>query len=270
MAFGARILAVLAVAVAVFTPTASFARPPGTKAIVVLTYDDALPSQLSIAVPALNAAGLPGVFFLSNLKPEAVESWRTVAADGHELANHTLFHPCLSATFPADPRNTLEAYTPHSLLQEIAQANTLLTAIDGKMRHGYAMTCGQTVAGGQDYIEPLRQSGLVTYARSVSASSDDLRRDISSLDRMNVPAAGFAEDATAQDLIAFAEQARAGGGMAVFLFHGVGGDHIAVSEAAHAELLAWLAAHRDTIWTTTLQEAFDWIDATSVGSAASR
>ncbi|NBB63774.1 polysaccharide deacetylase family protein [Pseudomonas sp. ODNR1LW] len=258
MSFAPRFLGILALAVAALMgPTASYARPAGTKAVVVLTYDDALPSQLAIAVPALDAAGLKGVFFLSNLEPESVEAWRAVAANGHELANHTLFHPCLASTYPADPRNTLDAYTPQSLLQEIAQANTLLTAIDGKMRHGYAMTCGQTEAGGQDYIEPLRQSGLVTYARGVSASADDLRRDISSLDRMHVPARGFPEGATGRDLIAFAEEALAGGGMAVFLFHGVGGDHLAVSEAAHAELLGWLAAHRDAVWTTTLQEAFD-------------
>ncbi|GLK50001.1 chitooligosaccharide deacetylase [Brevundimonas intermedia] len=266
MALVARILAVMTVAVAAFASTASFARPLGAKTVVVLTYDDALPSQLSTAVPALNAAGLSGVFFLSNLKPEAVEAWRAVAAEGHELANHTLFHPCLSATFSASPRNTLEAHTPQSLLEEIAQANTLLAALDGRKRHGYAMTCGQTLAGGQDYIEPLRRSGLATYARGVSASAEDLRRDIASLDRMHVPARGFAEDATAQDLIAFAEEARAGGGMAVFLFHGVGGDHLAVSEAAHAELLAWLVSHRDTIWTTTLQQAFDWSDAATAGS----
>ena len=43
------------------------------------------------------------------------------------------------------------------------------------------------------------------------------------------------------------------GGLAVFMFHGVGGDHIPVSREAHQELLAWLASHRDVVWTDTFR-----------------
>ena len=51
---------------------------------------------------------------------------------------------------------------------------------------------------------------------------------------------------------------RAGGGMAVFAFHGVDGDYSKVSSEAHEALLNWLYAHRQEIWVTTLQEALDW------------
>jgi len=52
-----------------------------------------------------------------------------------------------------------------------------------------------------------------------------------------------------------------GGGMAVYLFHGVGGDYLQVSDSAHRELIAWLAAHRSEVWVTTLQGALDWAKA---------
>ena len=50
--------------------------PDGKQAAVVLTYDDALTSQLDIAIPALDAAGLKGTFFLSGLRADQVGRWR--------------------------------------------------------------------------------------------------------------------------------------------------------------------------------------------------
>src|ERR671932_697519 len=64
--------------------------PNGAKAAVVLTYDDALDSQLDHAVPVLDAAGFKATFFLAGVKLADVLRWRAVAAEGHELANHTI------------------------------------------------------------------------------------------------------------------------------------------------------------------------------------
>ncbi|MCI4592556.1 polysaccharide deacetylase family protein [Sphingobium sp. BYY-5] len=235
--------------------------PEGTKAAVVLTYDDALDSQLDHAVPVLDAAGFKATFFLSGLKVEAVPRWRAVGAEGHELANHTIFHPCPASKFSTDPRNTSEAYTLASMLKEIEQQNVFLTALDGKPTHGFASPCGQTMVGSLDYIEALRAANLVTYVRGVYASSDDLRADVDRMDPMHIPSRGFDEGVTGAQLIDFAKQAQAGGGMAVYLFHGVGGDYLQVSDAAHRELIAWLAAHRSEVWVTTLQGALDWAKA---------
>src|SRR5215467_6601234 len=75
------------------------------KAIIVLTYDDALQTQLSNVIPQLDSAGLKATFFLTSIQgssqsdvigqtPEAVLGWTNAARNGHELANHTLFHAC--------------------------------------------------------------------------------------------------------------------------------------------------------------------------------
>lgn len=241
-------------------PTIAWAWPDGRKAAVVLTYDDGLPSQIETAIPALDRRDLKGVFFLSNVRVEDISAWRAAAQTGHELGNHTPFHPCLSATFEADPRYTLEAYSPENLLREVRLQNALLTAIDGRTSHGFATPCGQTIAGGQDYLEPLRASGLVTYARGVSASDADLSKPVADLDPMKVPARSFSSTSDAEDMIDFTQQAMAGGGLAVLLFHGVGGDHLAVSSEDHAAFLDWLNAHRREVWVTTLSEALAWRD----------
>jgi peptidoglycan/xylan/chitin deacetylase (PgdA/CDA1 family) len=235
--------------------------PGGAKAAVVLTYDDALTSQLDNAVPVLDAAGFKATFFLAAPKLADIGRWRAAAAEGHELANHTIFHPCPASTFPTEQRNTAEAYTTATMLKEIEQQNVLLTALDGKPTHGFASPCGQTKAGGVDYLEALRAAKLVTYVRGVYTSPDDLRADVGRMDPMHVPSRGFDEKVTGAQLIDFAKEAEAGGGMAVYLFHGVGGDYLQVSDSAHRELIAWLAARRGEVWVTTLQGALDWAKA---------
>ena len=229
--------------------------PDGAKAAVVLTYDDALTSQLDNAVPALDAAGFNGTFFLSNIKQADVARWRAAAESGHELGNHTIFHACPAAVWATDPRNTAEDYTIPSILSEIEQQNVMLHAIDGKQRHGMATPCGASLAGGQDYIDELRAADSVDYVRAAGASGNEVRDGLDGVDLMNIPARGFPDDVTGEQLIAYAEEARQGGGIAVFLFHGVAGDYLQVSGAAHRELIAWLAAHRSELWVTTLAEA---------------
>jgi peptidoglycan/xylan/chitin deacetylase (PgdA/CDA1 family) len=231
--------------------------PNGAKAAVVLTYDDALTSQLDHAIPVLDAAGFKGTFFLPGPKLADVPRWRAAAAEGHELANHTIFHACPASNYSTDRRYTSEAYTVESMLKEIEQQNILLTALDGKPTHGFATPCGQSKAGGVDYLEALRAAKLVTYVRGVYTSSEDLRANVAQMDPMHVPSRGFDEKVTGAQLIDFAKEAEAGGGMAVYLFHGVAGDYLQVSDAAHRELIAWLAAHRAEVWVTTLQGALD-------------
>ena len=232
--------------------------PDGAKAAVVLTYDDALTSQLDHAVPVLDAAGFKGTFFLTGLKPEAVARWRAVAAEGHELGNHTVLHACPASGSSGDISHTSNAYTTERMLKEIEQQNVFLTSLDGKPTHGFASPCGATLAGGHDYVEALRAAKLVTYVRGVYTSPEDLRAEVGRMDPMHTPSRGFPDGVTGAQLIDFAKDAEAGGGMAVYLFHGVAGDYLQVSDAAHRELIAWLAAHRSEVWVTTLQGALDW------------
>jgi peptidoglycan/xylan/chitin deacetylase (PgdA/CDA1 family) len=230
--------------------------PGGRQVAVVLTYDDALSSHLDIAIPALDENGLKGTFFLTGnaLTPEQIERWRAAAADGHELGNHTIRHACPQASYPpARKLDTSEAYDVEMMLAEIRTMNTMLAAIDGKSQHSYATPCGQHMAGGVDYLPALRATGLVRYTRSAGWPGGEV------LDAMDVPCRWFDEQASGADMIAAVEGAARTGGLLVLGFHGVGGDYLKVSAGAHAQLLAYLAEHADTIWVAPFSTAMDYV-----------
>lgn len=112
--------------------------PHSARAAGSLAYDDALSSQLDIAIPALNRHRLKGSFYLP-LSGDTVQArmadWRKVASKGHELGNHTLFHQC-SRSAPdrgwVTPANDLDTTTVGQLVAQIRVGNSLLHAIDGK------------------------------------------------------------------------------------------------------------------------------------------
>ena len=70
--------------------------PAGKRACVSLTYDDALPRHFQEVAPTLERRGLRGTFYvpISGGLLDHWDAWKAVAADGHELGNHTIFHPC--------------------------------------------------------------------------------------------------------------------------------------------------------------------------------
>jgi peptidoglycan/xylan/chitin deacetylase (PgdA/CDA1 family) len=59
---------------------------------VSLTFDDARPVHLDIALPELNKRHLHGTFFVVVSKLTRLDEWRRAHAQGHEIGNHTLTH----------------------------------------------------------------------------------------------------------------------------------------------------------------------------------
>lgn len=234
--------------------------PNHKKAVIVLTYDDAINSQLNIAIPQLDSAQLTGTFFLmiSGVNTQTIPRWRAVGAKGYELANHTLYHPCLSTAFKMNPANYAENYTVFTIMREIRTMNNLLFALDNKTTHTYAYPCTETKVGGVSYVDSLRKSGLVKYAR-IGGHENAVITDFKNLDPLLVPAWGVPGNNTGAELIAFVKKVQQSGGMGVFMFHGVGGDYITTPVAAHRELLEYLKKNKDEIWVATFQEAMDYV-----------
>lgn len=228
---------------------AAFTWPEGQRAAIVLTYDDALPaSDLDVAGPQLDKAGLKGTFFLSGkgVMAKDVPRWRALAAGGHELGNHTVDHPCAKGTYDMPAAYNTESYTVPVLLTEVGVMNALLTALDGRPAHAFAIPCGHSTLGdGQDYVAPLKASGLVSSVR----------------DSPDIPAGGprlmpngFV-GASGAEMIAWVKQVEDAGGLGIVVFHGVGGDYLSVTAEAHQQLVDYLAAHRKTVWTATYSAA---------------
>ena len=255
-----RILLALLVAIGLVGHAAAqpFAWPDGRKAAVVLTYDDALASQRDIVLPQLDAAGLKGTFFLpgSGIRPDDIGLWRAAAAEGHELGNHTLFHPCARGRYAMPVQYNTESYSIQTMLAEIKLMNTMLTAIDGKAKHAFAVPCGDTKTGDGDYVEPLHESGIVGYMRDLYWPKGD---DRGGIDLNKAQSVWFPETATGAEMIDAVKRTEASGGLLVFGFHGVGGDYLKVSAEAHGQLVDYLAKHRSTVWVGTFSTVIDYV-----------
>ncbi|WP_231757769.1 polysaccharide deacetylase family protein [Microbulbifer elongatus] len=229
--------------------------PGGAEVAVVLTYDDALDSHLDVAIPQLNEYRLPGTFYLSGARPSIrmrLHEWRRAAQSGHELGNHMLYHPCRKSVANRSwvkPWQDLDKYTLEQFIDEVQATNSMLEAIDGEQQRTFAYPCGDMLAGGQDVIPELKK--LVPAARLYSA---DGQHRLDDKDFYRVASFDGAEK-SADELIAVVEAARENNSLVGFMFHGVGGDYITVSEDDHQALLAHLAAHPDRYWVATMREA---------------
>jgi hypothetical protein len=82
--------------------------------------------------------------------------------------------------------------------------------------------------------------------------------DFKHLDPLQVPSLGLEDNTPGTKLIAFVKDVEKAGGMGVIMFHGIGGDYITTSAAAHQQLLNYLKQHKKDIWVTTFQQAMDY------------
>lgn len=243
-----------------FTGYSQIKWPNGKKAAVVLTYDDGIKSHLQIVVPQLEARNMRGTFFLYGqvVSKADVNEWRYISSRGHELGNHSIYHPCLSGTVDKSSTmcRSLECYTVEDMLVEISIMNSFLYAIDGKKNYAYAYPCGHYIAGGKDYSEPLIRSGLAKYARG---GARGIVTDTQTLDVSKVPVLSVPEGYKADELIKLTKEVLEKQALGVFVFHGVGGDYLTVDEQEHAIFLDYLNEHSNEIWITTFSQAMDWL-----------
>jgi len=237
-----------------------FSWPDGKNAAVCLTYDDALDCHLDVAIPALDQHHLKGTFYCTGNSAslfERVEEWRDAAGHGHELGNHTLFHPCHGDSFDwVKPEYDLNHYTFEQLHNELRTANSLLKAIDGQEERSFAYTCTNHTIEGVSFIDSI--SGMFPSARG----GGPLPSNMKELDIYYVPSWGVI-DPTGAELIAYVDEALEKGTMAVIMFHSVGGGYLNVSEQAHKQLLEYLDSRRETIWTDTFLQVMNYVKAQS-------
>ncbi len=112
---------------------APHAWPERARAAVSLTYDDGLDSQLANVVPELDRRGLKGTFYITKENMEGrTADWQAVGRAGHEIADHSVHHPC-----------NLAAFSPQSFYEkEIAPMEDYLGADFGAGPHDWAYPCG--------------------------------------------------------------------------------------------------------------------------------
>ena len=218
-----------------------FAWPDGQEMAVSLSYDDASDSQLDNAIPALNKHDLVASFYLTLASPTVqtrLNEWRAAAKQGHELGNHTIYHPC-SKGLPdrewVSSYNNIDNYVIDEIVQEITVANSFLHAIDGRTERTLTVPCGDIMASDGSYIPAVAK---MFVALKGFESHDPAFAEVWT------PA-----QVTGPELIERLEaEAAKGTKLYNIVFHGIGGDYLTVSAEAHEQLLQHLANNREEFW----------------------
>jgi peptidoglycan/xylan/chitin deacetylase (PgdA/CDA1 family) len=238
----------------------TFPWPDGCRGAVSLSYDDGLPVHCDWVAPELEARGLRATFYLPVLALRQVppERWKALAAAGHELGNHTIFHPCrqrpggilewLKAGYE------LQGYTPLRWEQEIAVANTVLSMIDGRAERTFGNTCCDSTIGPDEApqrLEPLIERHFpAARGELVARSVDPWQPQWANLGHFSGDGRAF------EDLRAEVEAAVAEGHWLIYMFHGIGPGthHLHADAEQHRLLLDYLGATRERIWTAPVRD----------------
>lgn len=216
-----------------------FVWPGGKKIAVSLTYDDALDSQLDNAIPALDKLNLKASFYVLLNSPtlnNRMEEWRSVAESGHELGNHSIYHPCRKSLPNRDwvpLHHDLDKYSVTQMVEELTTANTFLKAIDGGIERTYTPPCIDLLVGGEGYMTKVKELFIAVKGQGVPTGFSVLWSP---------------NEVKGYELIEYIKSVPPKTSLINIIFHGVGGDYLSVSSEAHIELLNFLVDNNNTYY----------------------
>lgn len=239
---------------------------PVPRACVSLTYDDALPVHHETVAPLLEAHGLRATFYVPcgpRFLAEA-EHWRRIAGAGHELGNHTIFHPCRNARTWLDPVYDMAGYTARRWNDEVALANGILRLIDGRDARSYGNTCHENIIGAPEAgatVEALAPEHFVAARGEHTGRPARLSPTPRWFNLGNRGIDGRSFDELKPELEALERD----GGWFIYTLHSVGPrDHsLHMTEPEHLRLVEWLSPRRDTILTAPVRDVAAHLRATA-------
>ncbi|MDX8341523.1 polysaccharide deacetylase family protein [Draconibacterium sp. IB214405] len=251
-----RVLLIFVFCVFVVNAKAQFSWPDGAKAAVVFTYDDGLDCHLDIAVPQLDEYDLKGTFFCTGNSPSLynrTEEWHTISKHGHELGNHTLFHPCDGTGQDwVKAEYDLRTYTPEQIVAELKTANTLLKAVDGNTERTYGYTCSHFVANGVDFTDSVKNMFVAARCDGPIPKTMKVYKTWKTPSFMSA-------DPEIEDLIAKVEEAKTNGTIVVFMFHSVGGGYLNTPADVHEQLLQYVSENRDELYSDSFINVMKYV-----------
>ncbi|MFB3891872.1 MAG: polysaccharide deacetylase family protein [Phycisphaerae bacterium] len=222
---------------------------------VSLTFDDGNPSQLALAIPAMDALGFKGTFYLNPRAPDwrrRLAPWKAVAAAGHEIGNHTLSHTC-SRNFGFAPRG-LEDMTADEIERDILAAQERLVLIAPLQRDWtFAYPCYQTFIGRgasrQSYVPVVARHFLAGRAGGEHGFANHPRAvDLHAAWGVGVELmSGF-------EMIGMVEDLAARGRWVILVFHEFNGHRLTVAMHDFQLLLDYLHRRRKEVWTAPMAE----------------
>ena len=149
----------------------------------------------------------------------------------------------------------LDKYTSEEIAEEINLASTLLFEMDGNNKRTFAYPCSHYFAGGKSYVGFV--SSQFSSARGSSEEQKELIK-ISDIDIHNVPS-WAPNNHGADELISYIKKIIELETFSTLTFHGIGAEHMTISEEAHEKMLQFLDLNRDKIWVGTFEENTEYL-----------
>jgi sialate O-acetylesterase len=210
-----------------------------SKGVISFTYDDCMPCHLDAAMPDLEAHGFRGTFYVCPIDaPDRCwvrrrEDWIAAAERGHEIANHTLYHPC--RTFKD---RDLRQYTLAQITEEIEEAEQRLADAVGCVSRSFAYPCGHMTVGPDEKPVSYIPSVDLLYP---AARGCEPRLAGNDVELMQAPSFCPGPQSTMEWFMDIIEQATVQKKWATFTFHGIDEGWIITARQRHQAVLAEVA-----------------------------
>jgi peptidoglycan/xylan/chitin deacetylase (PgdA/CDA1 family) len=235
-----------------------FSWPEGKHGAVSVTFDDARFSQIDTGMPILDEYGAKATFYVSISSLEKrLDAWKKAAANGHEIGNHSLTHPC-SGNFSFAREKALENYTLNKMHYELEESNIIIERLLNVRPVSFAYPCGQKFVGrGQNlksYIPVVAENFLTGRGWMDEWSNDPAFCDMSQLMGVELDGKDF------EQVKQWIDKTTANGGWLVFCGHDIaeGGRQTTRSSTLKA-LCEYAQDPSNGLWLDTVQTIANYI-----------
>ena len=237
---------------------AVFHWPEGKRVAVSLSFDDARASQIDVGLPLFEKYGVKVTFYVNPKNTQKrLDGWKSAAAKGHEIGNHSASHPC-TGNFPWSRSNALENYTVAMMENELDSANRDTERLLGVKPTTFAYPCGEKFigrgVGTRSYVPLVAKRFRVGRGFRDEAANDPVFCDLAQT--LGVDSDGMSFDEMKAGVVAAAQT----GGWLVFAGHEIGSPGHQTNDAAVLEqFLRYAADPANGIWLDTVENISRYI-----------
>lgn len=233
--------------------------PEGKRVAVSLSFDDARASQTKVGLDLLKKFGAKVTFYVG---PRGVEKdlagWKRAVAEGHEIGNHSTFHPC-SGNFAWSRKYSLEQYTVARMEDDIDSATRDIENLLGVKTASFAYPCGSKFIGRgvdtQSYVPLVAKRFRTARGFRDEAANDPIYGDFAQI--LGVDSDGMSFEAMKQAVLTAAKT----GGWLVFAGHEIGKAAPQTTQSAVLEkFLAFAKDPANGIWLNPVDTIAKYIE----------
>lgn len=246
-------------------PPKPFRWPQGKRAALSLSFDDARLSQTDRGLALFDQCGVKVTFFVSpgNI-PKRLAGWQKAVAAGHEIANHSLTHPC-TGNYAFSLKNALEDYTLETIAKDIDEGSAEIHRLLGVTPVTFAYPCGQKFVGRgrevKSYVPLVAERYIVGRGYLDEAANDPAFCDLAQATGM-----GF-DDMDYEQIRKLVSQASAEGRWLILVGHEIGERGYQVTDAsALAALCSYARDPSNGIWLDTVEAIGKYIQQERAGA----